>query len=120
MATEPTRQGQPRVSGRRTIRHVVMVTDDEEIELQTRAEAEGVTVARLLMDTTLGAPKASWRAVLRELSGVRRIISSEVQAITSASRSANAGHWSDDEWDQVRSGIEWQNRNLAKLYGWVK
>lgn len=72
-------QSQPRIKGRRTVRHVVMVTPAQETELQAKATANGVTVSRLLVDAALNN-QPSRRAVMRELDGIRRLLQEDPDA----------------------------------------
>lgn len=62
----------PQEPGGRKIRHVVLTSPEEEQRLQHLAEVKGVTVARLLVESTLGTPGLDYRLVLREISGLRR------------------------------------------------
>lgn len=73
-------QSQARVKGRRPIRHYVRVTPEQEVLLQAAARSQGVTVAKLLVDSALDA-KPSRRAILMELAGIRRMMSTNPPAL---------------------------------------
>lgn len=117
------------VKGGRSIEHRVMVTPAQEEALKERAEALGVTIPKLLIDTTLEAPVEDKRAIFLELSGFRRrldevhrTIANEAENINAAARTANYdGSWDEEEWEELRKGIAWRNEKLADMFeGWKK
>jgi hypothetical protein len=78
----------------------VRVTSEEEAVLQARADAAGVTVARLFSECALGnAPNPSRRVIVSELFGVRRQIQGADTNLNQLARSANSGVFVTD--DQV-------------------
>lgn len=115
---------QANVKGGRSIEHRVLVTPEQESLLQERADDRGVTISKLLVDVTLGAPVVRERAVLLELSGVRRkltevhhCIAKEAANVNTATHAVNSGDWNREEWDELRKGIQWRNERLTELFG---
>ena len=69
------RTRQSNVVGGREYRHVVKLTAEQEMAVQAAARVQGVTVARLLADSALKAPRASVsREDLTELFAVTKLI----------------------------------------------
>ena len=120
MTTQDRAQGQPRVAGRRPHRHVVLTTDEQEEQLQTLARAQSVTVARLLVDSTLRAPQLNRRALFLELAGIRRILTGEVAALDQLVGRADRNAWDPRVFDTALASLQWRDEQLVKHYGWVR
>lgn len=63
------------VPGGRKIRHVVLVTPEEEATLQAKSKLLGITVSRLLMESAVGMPGDNPALLLREVAALRRDVS---------------------------------------------
>ena len=74
--TAPTVRRQENVDGGRPREVRVRLTDAEYAALEVRATAERVTIARLLVQTALGSPSPSIRAMLVELMAFRLLLQS--------------------------------------------
>lgn len=72
--TSATAKRQENVDGGRPREVRVKLTEAEYAELLRRAEAERVTIARLLVETVLGSSSQSVRAMVFELMAVRRLV----------------------------------------------
>lgn len=110
------RQGQARVKGRRSVRHVVMVTDDQEFQLQELARAQNLTVARLLVDTTLGAKPPSSKVAATELQGLRRLFAGEATNLNQIARAANSGAFDPEAFDAALATIAQRDATVVQLY----
>lgn len=115
------------VTGGRPIHHRVRVTAEQEAQLKERADALGVTISKLLVDTALDAPVADSRAVFLELAGLRRRVDEVHRCFTNEAENVNAiarfaqvtGKFNAQEWDEVRDGIKNRNRKLDEMVeGW--
>jgi hypothetical protein len=85
------RTRQSNVVGGRTYRHVVKLTDEQELAVQAAARVQGVTVARLLADSALKAPRASVsREDLTELFAVTKLIAAVGRNLNQLAKVANA------------------------------
>lgn len=72
MTDQPPVQRQAQIKGGRKIRHVVNCSQDQHDRLTTKARLEGVTVAKLLVDTALRDDiKPTRRVVFNELNTLR-------------------------------------------------
>lgn len=121
---EQGRRRQAGIKGGRTIRHRVQVTQEQEDALTERADARGVTISKLLVDSALDTPISTDRVLIQELTGVRRrldevqtCIAKEAANIEIASRNTNAGRWDEQEWVDLRTGILGRNEKLSELFG---
>ena len=85
------RSRQSNVIGGRVHRHVVKLTDEQELAVQAAARVQGVTVARLLADSALKAPRASVsREDLTELFAVTKLIAALGRNVNQLAKVANA------------------------------
>nr|WP_170945411.1 MULTISPECIES: plasmid mobilization relaxosome protein MobC [unclassified Rhodococcus (in: high G+C Gram-positive bacteria)] len=85
------RTRQSNVVGGRMHRHVVKLTDEQELAVQAAARVQGVTVARLLADSALKAPRASVsREDLTELFAVTKLIAAVGRNLNQLAKVANA------------------------------
>ncbi|MDQ1178550.1 plasmid mobilization relaxosome protein MobC [Rhodococcus sp. SORGH_AS_0301] len=85
------RSRQSNVVGGRVHRHVVKLTDEQELAVQAAARVQGVTVARLLADSALKAPRASVsREDLTELFAVTKLIAALGRNVNQLAKVANA------------------------------
>lgn len=85
------RTRQSNVVGGRMHRHVVKLTDEQELAVQAAARVQGVTVARLLADSALKAPRASVsREDLTELFAATKIIAALGRNLNQLAKVANA------------------------------
>ncbi len=115
---ETVRRRQVKIKGGRVVRYDVRVTPEVHQELQDRANTEGVSIPKLLVDTTLGTPPVEAKTVLRELAGVRRIVSGEAVNLNQIAHAANVGNMPEpEELDAVRAAIERQNELLTERFG---
>lgn len=71
---------QPQAPGGRKIRHVVMVTSEQEQQLQERAAARQISVARLLAESALGTAPDVSAVLLRSVNGLRKMLSEKDSA----------------------------------------
>lgn len=85
------RRRQPNERGGRPHRVRVQLSDAQLAALTARADAENVTLARYLVDRALDAPAVSNRAILLELSGVRRLIQTATNNLNQVAKHANSG-----------------------------
>jgi hypothetical protein len=109
---------QANVKGGRVVRYDVRVSEEQAEVLTTRALTEGVTVPKLLVDTTLGTPPVNDKATLRELASVRRIQSGVATNINQLAHVANAGGTVPaEELEALRAAVDQQNDMLAKRFG---
>ena len=112
MPRTPPRQRAPEPG--RVHRHVVRLTAEEERRLIERAEAAGVTPARLLAEAALGnAPAPDRRVVVGELFAIRRQIQGAATNLNQLAHSANAGVLVDD--DEVAAALDTWSELTAKL-----
>lgn len=107
-------QGQPRVKGRRPYVHVAKVTQEQEDQLVTRAQARGVTIARLMVDSALAVPAVTNHAVIRELAGVRRILTTELTHLGQLDAGTDPGLVA-----AALQSIQWRDQQLQTQYGWA-
>ncbi|WP_308116106.1 plasmid mobilization protein [Rhodococcoides corynebacterioides] len=85
------RSRQSNVVGGRVHRHVVKLTDEQELAVQAAARVQGVTVARLLADSALKAPRASVsREDLTELFDTTRLIGALGNNLNQIAKVANS------------------------------
>lgn len=91
------------VEGGRTIRHVVKTTPAEELALQARATEQRVSIARLLVESTLsgGVETISERRQLAvELTELRRLLASIANNTNQVAKYANeegvVAEWAHD------------------------
>lgn len=85
------RSRQSNVVGGRVHRHVVKLTDEQELAVQAAARVQGVTVARLLADSALKAPRASVsRENLTELFETTRLIGALGNNLNQIAKVANS------------------------------
>ena len=87
------RRRRANVAGGRKHAHRVLVTPEEEAVLLAAAEAQGVTVPRLLVETTLaggGETPTQRREAMAELFAVRRLLASISNNVNQIARHANA------------------------------
>ncbi|WP_308128650.1 plasmid mobilization protein [Rhodococcoides kroppenstedtii] len=85
------RSRQSNVVGGRVHRHVVKLTDEQELAVQAAARVQGVTVARLLADSALTAPRASVsREDLAELFETTRLIGALGNNLNQIAKVANS------------------------------
>ncbi|SFA45033.1 mobilisation protein (MobC) [Rhodococcoides kroppenstedtii] len=85
------RSRQSNVVGGRVHRHVVKLTDEQELAVQAAARVQGVTVARLLADSALKAPRASVsREDLTELFETTRLIGALGNNLNQIAKVANS------------------------------
>lgn len=99
---QPVRWGRMRranVAGGRRFAHQVKVTPEEEAALLVRAEEQGVTVARLLVESALagGAETAAQRRnLVVELFGVHRLLGTIANNVNQIAKATNAtGEWQE-------------------------
>lgn len=100
---------QPAVEGGRGFVHQVKVTGDDEGRLLRLAEEQGVTVARLLVETTLaraGDSPAARRAVFAELLRLRRDVHGLATNVNQLAHQANAEGRFPAEADRIGALIE--------------
>lgn len=93
------RRRRENVMGGRRVRHVVAVTPEEEGVLIRLAEAQGVTVPRLLVEAAtaerVGETATDRRELLAELFGVHRALGAVGNNLNQLTRAVNAtGEWS--------------------------
>lgn len=82
----------PYIRGGKTHRHVVKVTDAEELQLQDKAAQLGVTVSRFLADTALGTvPVVKNKVAVTELFGIRRQVIGEATNLNQLVMESNSG-----------------------------
>lgn len=85
------RSRQSNVVGGRVHRHVVKLTDEQELAVQAAARVQGVTVARLLADSALKAPRASVsREDLTELFETTRLVGALGNNLNQIAKVANS------------------------------
>lgn len=72
--TQPMATRQPQAPGGRKIRHVVMVTPEQETALQQLAEKRGVTVSRLLVESALDPFQDTSALLVRQVAGLRKLL----------------------------------------------
>ncbi len=88
------RRRRANVAGGRQHRHEVKVTPEEEALLVQRAEAEHVSVARLLVETALAGPAGETiterRQAMAELFGVHRLLAAVSNNVNQIARATNA------------------------------
>jgi hypothetical protein len=115
---ETVRRRQAKVKGGRPVKYDVRVSVEQAEQLAARAETEGVTVPKLLVDTTLGTPPVEAKTVLRELAGVRRIVAGEAVNINQIAHAANVGGMPEpDELEGIRAALDRQNELLTERFG---
>lgn len=89
--------------GARTIKHVVKVNPAEEALLQAKAQDSNVTVSRLLVETTLNTNTTPVRAVMLEVSGIRRTHQGIATNLNQLARASNSGtRFTDEITDTIR------------------
>ena len=87
------RRRRANVAGGRKHRHAVLVTPEEEALLVQRAEAQRVTVPRLLVESALsaqGETSTQRRHAMAELFAIRRALAGTVNNVNQIARVANA------------------------------
>lgn len=72
--TAPTVRRQENVAGGRPREVRVGLTEEQYAELLRRSEAERITISKLLVQTVLGTPEPSIRAMVFELMAWRRLL----------------------------------------------
>ncbi|MBA2717408.1 MAG: plasmid mobilization relaxosome protein MobC [Propionibacteriales bacterium] len=94
------RRRRANVAGGRKHRHEVLVTEFEEARLVQLAEAQRVTVPRLLIESALaaqGETSTQRRRAMAELFAIRRALAGTVNNVNQIARVANAeGRVSDE------------------------
>ncbi len=94
------RRRRANVAGGRKHRHAVLVTPEEEALLVARAEAQRVTVPRLLVESALsegGETPTQRRRAMAELFAIRRALAGTANNVNQIARVANAeGRVSDE------------------------
>lgn len=110
------RRRRENVAGGRRFRHVVSVTGAEEGVLVGLAEAQGVTVPRLLVEAAtaerVGETVTDRRELLTELFGVHRALGAVGNNLNQLTRAVNAtGEWSDE----LGSTLAAVRRQLTRL-----
>lgn len=89
MPREP-RQRRPNIRGR-TVRHVVKVTPEEDLQLQKLANDRSVTVARLMHEAATGTlPAWKNKAEIGELFGIRHELRKQGANLNQIALAANA------------------------------
>lgn len=97
------------------IRHVVKVTPQEEKLLQLKANATGVTIARLLADTALGTtPQVKNKVAVSELFALRRQIQGEATNLNQLTRDANGGTFFQTELLEAIAAVTALNERLDR------
>ncbi len=90
-----SRRRRANVEGGRQHFHKVKVSPEEEAKLLQLAEAQGVTIPRLLVETALAAGASETpterKQVIVELFGVHRLLASVSNNVNQIARHANAG-----------------------------
>lgn len=117
---DPRPAGQSRVPGRRSVRHVVMLTPEQEEKAKAKANARGLSIARLMADLATDAPAVDNRVLIRQLSAVRRMANGVAVNVNQAAKEANSGRFDPDTWAKTADGVETLNQNLGKYFGWDK
>jgi uncharacterized protein (DUF1778 family) len=85
------RTRQSNVVGGREYRHVVKLTAEQEMAVQAAARVQGVTVARLLIDSALKAPRSTVsREDLTELFAATKLIAALGRNLNQLAKVANA------------------------------
>jgi hypothetical protein len=106
------------VEGGRPHRYELHLSDAENEAIKDRARQHCVTLQRYLVESALGAPTISSKTVLRELSGIRRIVSGEANNINQIAHAANVGSMPEpEELDAIRVAVEEQLRLLQEQFG---
>lgn len=109
-ANARTRRRRGNVDGGRVGRHNVKTSAEEEAVLQIRAKALNVTVARLLVETTLadgdGKTAVQRRDELAELFHMRRLLASVSNNVNQIARSVNAGQGVGAELKHTLAAVE--------------
>lgn len=111
------RQRRPNTKGR-VIRHVVKVTEDEELTLQKLANDRSITVARLLYDATTGnLPAWKNKAALGELFGIRHELRKQGTNLNQIALAVNAERstfaFPDTDLDETMRVIRELDRRLT-------
>ncbi len=88
------RRRRANVEGGRRERHVVRVTAEEELRLTVRANEQGITVPRLLVEAALadrmaGLTSTERREAIAELFAVRRLLAGVANNLNQVARVAN-------------------------------
>ncbi len=90
-----SRRRRANVEGGRQHFHKVKVTPEEEAQLLQLAEAQGVTIPRLLVESALAAGASETpterKQVIVELFGVHRLLANVSNNVNQLARHANAG-----------------------------
>jgi hypothetical protein len=112
---EVKRYKQPPVPGGRPYRVRVQLTDTEYQALQQVSKQRGIGIPQLLTEAYFQPAKLDPRALMRELAGVRRILTDEREQLIKLTQRqpVEAGIW-----DQVTDVLDWRNLQLTELYRW--
>ena len=109
---EAVRRRQPNVPGGRKNRVRVQLSDDELRQIEARAAAENLTVSHYLVRTALGAPPVSSRAVLLELSGLKRVVATATSNLNQVAKQANSGSYDQVAHDAAVARIDGAAKRL--------
>lgn len=90
-----TRRRRANVRGGRTHRHEVWASDEEEARLYALAQAQGVTIPRLLVERAVapigGATTTERREYVAQLYGLRRLLAANSNNLNQLTRAVNSG-----------------------------
>lgn len=116
MARFDSRKRQPNALGGRTVRRVVKLTVEQDLALQVMAEELGVSVPRLLVESTLSQSRGETAAERRELITSLFIVQRSVAAVgnnlNEIARAANATGEIDPALDALIEHISGSMKSL--------
>lgn len=112
---ESKRYKQVPVPGGRPHRIRVQLTTEQLQALQQVSGQRGVGPQQLLLEAYFQPVNPDPRALMREVAGVRRILTEEAELLRDVARDHAA---SGDVWALVQDAMQWRNLQLTELYQW--
>lgn len=112
---EIKRYKQSPVPGGRPHRVRVQLTDAEHQALQQVSNQRGVGIPQLLMEAYFHPVKLDPRTLMREVAGVRRILTEEREQLTNLTQRQAV---EEGVWQQVTDSLDWRDLQLTELYRW--
>ena len=91
----------------------VQLTDEQLHALQQFSKAHRIGIPQILIEAYFRPTALNPRTLMRELAGVRRILTDEAEFLHELNRDKRA---SDEVWSLIQQGIQWRNEVLMKHY----
>jgi hypothetical protein len=101
------------VTGGRAKEYHVAVTQEQRVELEKRAAAEGVTVPRFLVEVALNRTPVLSKLELNVLSGIRQSMVRDRANLNQIAHRANVGGYDPDEHDAALASCQSTNQELV-------